>query len=435
MVSLNKIMEKLGFERKSLIQFIVVAIGSQTIFSFYAIRSVLYNPMVEAMGVTHTEFGVLMSLTGIGTIFAALLGFIQNRFSPKLLLVTGLATNGIGVLIIATLPSYNVLLVVFSVMGFIGMGIFWPALLNEVRQIGSDEHQGTAFGFLEFIRRGTELIQNVVAVGIFAVIGGVYGIQVLMVIWSIMILLLAVLYFVVIPSDKERDKYSAEEQNRLAWQGMKMVLLMPEVWLVGFTAAGIYSAYVGLQYFLPFLNSVFVVPVIAGAIFGLINTSFTGMFASPLSGVFADNIFKSPIRYLSVLMSVLCIGLFVLMNFPRGESMLIFTIILLLVVAFMIYLGRGVYYAPIGEMGMPKEISGGAMAVASFVGYSPMFFAYVVYGYQIDNFEPKEAYDRVFFIMFICASIGLISSLILNYRFKRRANDKIDLNESYQKEI
>jgi len=56
----NYITKRLGFKHDTLWPFLVTAIGSQTIFSFYAIRSVLYNPLIETLGVTNTQFGILM---------------------------------------------------------------------------------------------------------------------------------------------------------------------------------------------------------------------------------------------------------------------------------------------------------------------------------------------------------------------------------------
>ena len=414
-----RITNTLGFNQDTLLPFLVTAIGSQTIFSFYAIRSVLYNPLIETLGVTNTQFGILMSLTGLGTIFAAILGFLQNRFDPRTLLVFGLLVNGVGVLLISTAPSYPVLLVIFAVMGFQGMGIYWPAVLNTVRRIAKDSDQGKAFGFLELLRRSTEFLQAMIAIAIFTLLGGTLGIRAAIIASGIMILALCALNFFVLPRE-DHGSQTSHERNKLAAAGMIKVLRMPEVWLIGLTAAGIYAAFVGLQYFLPFLNNVFVLSVFAGAIFGLVNTSIMGMIASPISGVLADNVVKSPMRYLTMLTGVLVVGLVVLVFLPRSPEMLILTMGLLLLLAFLIYLGRGVYYAPIGEIGMPKDISGGAMAVASFVGYSPMFFAYAIYGYQIDNFSPEEGFDRVFSIMIACCIVSFVASFSLNMLCRRR---------------
>ena len=415
----NYITKRLGFKHDTLWPFLCTAIGSQTIFSFYAIRSVLYNPLIETLGVTNTQFGILMSLTGLGTVFAAVLGFLQNRFDPRTLLVLGLLVNGIGVLIISTTPSYPILLVIFAVMGFQGMGIFWPAVLNTVRRIAKDSDQGKAFGFLEFVRRGTEFLQAMIAIGIFAVLGGTLGMRAAIITSGIMIIALCILNFLVLPRE-DHSSQTSQERNKLALDGMITVLRMPEVWLIGLTAAGIYAAFVGLQFFLPFLNNVFVVSVLAGAIFGLVNTSITGMIASPISGVLADNVVKSPMRYLTMITGLLVVGLAVLLVLPRDEAMLTVTLGVLLVLAFLVFLGRGVYYAPIGEIGMPKEISGGAMALASFVGYSPMFFAYAIYGYQIDNYSPEQGFNRVFTIMVTCCCVSFLASFFLNVLCRRR---------------
>lgn len=416
---INALLNKLGFDRTSLVRFLVIAIGSQTIFSFFAIRVVLYNPLKDALGVTNTQLGILMSLTGIGVLFSAVLGFVQNRFDPKHLLMLGLFINGVCVIIISTLPNYAVLLAVYAVMGFVGMAVFWPAVLNSVRRITTHEHQGTAFGFLELIRRSTELVQNMLAIAIFSIVGGTLGVQAAAIFSAIMIFILCFLQYKVLPAEDHTGETSSV-RNKKAFTALKVVLRMPDVWLVGVTAAGIYATYVGTQFFLPFLNNVFVVSVLAGGIFQLFNSAVTGMIASPVSGLLADKVFKSPMRYLLFLLVGLVSGVFLLRMLPRDQALLFLNLGMLMLLAFTTYLGRGVYYAPIGEMGMPREITGGAMAVAAFIGYSPMFFAYTVYGYQIDHYEPEQAFNRIFTIMLFCSCIGASASVLLNLRNRRR---------------
>ena len=420
---MEKLLAKLGFDQQTFMRFLIIALGSQTIFSFIAIRSVLYNPFLEALNVTNTEFGVLMSMTGIGVLVAWALGYVQNRYPRKNILTGGLLLNAACILAVTTSPSYPVLLVIFGIMGFQVMGLYFPTVLNSIASLASAKKQGTAFGTLELIRRILELLQNALAVAIFTMLGGgLLGIKTSMFVSAAMIIAVALLTHFYLPEEPVLD-CDEKDKSKEALKNLKIALKMPEPYLVGLTASGIYAAYVGLQYFLPFLNDVFALPVVAGAVFGLINTSFTGMIASPVSGLLADNVFKSPTRYLNILLTVLVLGLFVILALPRGEGMLWPTMCVLIGLAFLMYLGRGVYYAPIGEMGLPKEIQGGAMSIAAFLGYSPMFFAYALYGYQIDNYESIEAYNRIFMIMIGCSSVGMISSLIL---WKRRKNRKED---------
>ena len=71
---------------------------------------------------------------------------------------------------------------------------------------------------------------------------------------------------------------------------------------------------------------------------------------------------------------------------PRDSKYVLPMMALLLVISVFSGMVRSVYYAPIGEMGVPAEISAAAMAVAACIGYSPSFWAYPLYGSMIDYF-------------------------------------------------
>ena len=50
---------------------------------------------------------------------------------------------------------------------------------------------------------------------------------------------------------------------------------------------------------------------------------------------------------------------------------------------------RGVFWAPMSEVGMPARITGSAFGIGCLIGYAPGMFAYMVYGSILDaNPEP-----------------------------------------------
>jgi len=75
----QRVLDKLGFTKKTLIRFIVIALGSQFIYSINAIRVVLYDPFRESMGISNTQMGFLFSLLGLVGLFALIL----DRNNPK----------------------------------------------------------------------------------------------------------------------------------------------------------------------------------------------------------------------------------------------------------------------------------------------------------------------------------------------------------------
>ena len=66
------------------------------------------------------------------------------------------------------------------------------------------------------------------------------------------------------------------------------------------------------------------------------------------------------------------------------------------------------------EINVPREITGSAMSLGSFIGYLPGAFLYSVYGNILDRNPGISGYRIVFLIMAVCAGAGfLLSSYIL----------------------
>ena len=84
---MSKIIERLGFDRKTFIRFFMVVMNAQMIYAFIDLKAVLYDPFIEALGVTNTQFGVLMGFIGfISTFGGAAVGWLQDRFSIRKIL-------------------------------------------------------------------------------------------------------------------------------------------------------------------------------------------------------------------------------------------------------------------------------------------------------------------------------------------------------------
>lgn len=413
--------KKMNLDKRTLLNFLVVAVGSQIIYSMNAVRSVLYDPFREALGVTNAQLGFLLSLIGIvSTIMYVPGGWFMDRFSNRKLLSINLLITGVCGFYLAASPSYNGLLLVFALFGITQEAFYWAAVLKTVRIIAKDDRQGTAFGALELIRGSTEFATNGLAILIFSIVGqSIFGVKIALAVDSVLIIVMAIITWVVLPEEIYIKAKTAGEKNKIALKGLLKVLIKPEVWMVGIAASSVYTIYIGIMYFLPFLQNVYLIPVTAVAIFGLVNTSVTRMIASPLAGVIGDKKFKSSTHLMRLIFLLVIILLSLIIIIPKTSSFMFITLGILMGITVLTYMLRGVYYAPIGELSMPKEISGSAMSVAAFIGYSPMFWAYATYGSLLDKYEPTIAYTKIFTIQIAFAVIGLLITMILGKKVEK----------------
>ncbi len=417
------IIKKLGFSSKrNFAGFFTVVISGQMIYAaFEAFKGSFYNPLREVLGVNNTEFGLLFSLLGIATFFYVPAGWLNNRFSPRDLLISGLILRVVGLLymVLFTDLSLILLILIAALWGFVD-SFFWPAVLNGTRLFSSEEKQGTAFGFLESFRRLTELIMNAFALYIYTAMGSTNeAMRTIMGIYMVLTILWIFLVYKYVPKLELLRGKTSNEKNKEAFIGLLTALKRPEVWLAGIIAMTTYTLYIDLIYTVPYMQAIYGLSDGQAAIFGLVNASAMGVLGGLISGFVADYVFKSPTKMILTSMFLVFITLVLILILPETASMLTINIILLFLFSLAIFLVRAVFFAPVGEANIPREINGSAMSIVSFLAYSPVLWAYTLNGYIIDNNEASKAYSMIFTIGVSFAVVGLIASFILLRYIKR----------------
>lgn len=411
------IIRKLGFDRVTLVRFIAVALCSQLIYSVDAMRNVVFNSYREMLGVTFAEIGLLYSLTGIVQILAyAPAGWLVNRFSNRALLLWNTLFTAVLSLLLLLNVGYIALIVIFCVFGITKEAVFWTAVLRSVRCIAPDDKQATAFGALELVRGVVELVTNLIVVAAISWLGqSLLGIKAAVAFNVVLMSIAAVFAWLVLPPDAIKGA-SSNEKNKKALQGVITAAKMKSVWLTGLNAGCVYVIYICLMYFAPFLQDVYQLPLSTIAFFALMNSSGVRMLSSPVGGLLGDNLFPSSAHLMRVFFLILGLITLIITAIPVEPSFAGCLMLLFVVVSVACYMLRGVYFAPIGEMGVPREISGAAMSIASIVGYSPAFWTYWFVGWLIDSFPGKQGYSYIFIFMVVASAIGFISSCFLRDR-------------------
>ena len=408
--------------KRSIVNFVLVALCSQLMYAVLGLKVVAIQQMQTMWNLTATELGGLLSIAG----FSATLSYIfspwfHNRFSIRFMLSTGVALTGLLTFCIISTNQYWLLVIMFVIMGFITDGYAWPAVLNGIRVLAAEKAQGKGFGLLELSRGLIELVQNSFAIWLFVKFGeSVAGLKGAMAVNGVIMLVVGFIVWKTYPEETYLSSDSAKAKNKESLMGMITVLKLPEVWLVGITGAAIYSAYVAVPYFQPFLTKEFGLSLTLTSIFALFNGSVTRMFCAPVAGFVSDNVFKGSTNAMRGLLLMIIVTLVVAIFMPRGQSALLVAMGVLIFTTILVYFLRPLYFVPVGEMNMPLRISGSAMAVGSLIVYSPAAWGYLVYGYIIDHYPGSAAYDKIFMIMIGWAVLGIISATILKYRMTHK---------------
>ncbi|HEI8988877.1 MFS transporter [Proteus mirabilis] len=395
-------------------------LGGGTIFKLSSMKDVFYVPMQQDWGLSNTQIGfgftIYAIIQTIG-LFSSL--YIADRFSKKILLPAGLIGVGLCGAYLSTLPPFTGYLIAFGAMAFFGEVVYWPVLLKSVRLLGNKEEQGRMFGFLEAGRGVVDVLVASGALYIFVLFGeGKAGMQAGLIYYTLATIIVGIITYFIVDNDDKKETSSASEANRQVLEGIKNVVKCPNLWLASMSIFFVYSAYCGLTYFIPFLKDIYALPIALIGAYGIINQYALKMIGGPLGGFLADKVAKSPTIYLkwTFLLSAIAMAIFIML--PHDSMNVYLGMTATLGFGAIIFSQRAIFFAPMDEIGTPRQYAGSAMAFGCIIGYMPSMFAYALYGALLDNFEGIQGYNYVFSIMVTFSLLGFICATILAKRIK-----------------
>lgn len=407
----------------------VVLAGQLTYSAFEAFKGSLLLPLTDVLGISIGQFGTLMGWLGIAMFLYIPGGWVNNRFTIRQILVAWSAWRMGTALALYLIPglSFNIMVAIAISWG-IWDAIGWPAVVNGIAFLSKDqdkEGRGLAMGLLESIRRAVEFTMNIAVVSLLAIFADqattVMRIAAITYTLILIPLILAILRFV--PKNATAEPESSNDTaNMAALRGLIHVLAKPRVWMAGIAAMCVYWCYVNLIYSsAPYLSLVYEASAAQAGAFGIFNTGLVGIFAGLVAGLLADYVFKSSTRMMAVALTIIAIGTGILFLIP-GTNVIV-AMLLLIVMAFGVFMGKAVILAPIAELDLPDSINGSAMAVGSFLAYASIFWGNPLTAGLVERAgdNPTAGYQQVFLITIAVALVGASAAWTLDIINRRAA--------------
>lgn len=413
---------------KKWISFGTLVLGAGTIYKLGFLKDAFYVPMQEFMGLSHTQIGTAMSVAGLISTFGFLASiYLTDRVSKKIMIpmsLIGIGLLGIG---LASFPPYWLFLLIYCGLAICADMLYWPTMLKTVRLLGTKEEQGRMFGIME---AGRGLIDTIVAfgaLGIFAAMGSsAAGLKAAIIFYAAVPMVIGVIsYFLLEPDEIKVVTDSGEQldKNKAALNGVIRALKNRNIWLVSFNVFAVYSVYCGLTYFIPFLKDVYALPAVLVGAYGIINQYGLKMLGGPVGGFLSDKVFHSATRYLRIVFVITGAALVAFSFLPHGNMNVYFGMLMTLSIGACVFSMRAIFFAPMDEVDVPREITGSAMSLGAFVGYLPGAFMYSVYGNILDRNPGMGGYRIVFLLMALFAAAGFfLSSYIIGIINKQNSN-------------
>jgi predicted MFS family arabinose efflux permease len=414
-------MEKKKLLNQKQLSFVALMLGGGAIYKLYFIDSVFYIQMQKFMGLSHTQIGLLYSIAGIVTTIGFLTAiFITDRFSKKKMIPLALIVNGLAGLGMATFPSFPTLLILYCCFAICSDMLFWPTMLKTIRLMGSETDQGRMFGFLE---SGRGLIDTIIAfagLGLFTMLGsGALGFKGAIVFFAGLAIALGIFSYFAIEDDEISKVAKSSERNKIAFEGMMKAFKNIGIWIVAFNIFSVYTVYIGIRYFVPFLEDIYSIPIALASAYGIINGYVLKMVGGPIGGYIADKVTKSAAKFIRIMLIITFIFLSINILLPHGKISVYIAFVISISIASSIFCMRAVYFASMEEVKVPREITGSAMALGSFIGYLPGAFMATIYGTILDSNPGLTGYKLVFTTMAVLCLLGVFVSSILVKRIKK----------------
>jgi predicted MFS family arabinose efflux permease len=422
----------------------MVVLTGQWIYIFINLRKTLFDPFMEqGLGLNMMEFSIVLAMQGVASVFGTILiGWLSDRFSLKSVL--GFSAMGIGVvsLAITWLPTmlghYIGLIpncILFAILFVLSECAAWPAVLKGVRVSVPENVQGTAFGVMEGGRGVLNLLGGSIALAVFGIFADAhFGILASMTVTSLLCFAVGLGVYIVMPPVRLATDESVGS-TKVALSGLLDALKSPEIWLCGLTAMFAISFYRAFDtYMNPFMTKAINLPIILAGVIALFTGPVSKIVSGPLAGVLSDLKFKSSMHFMRLLMILLVFAGLALAIMPKNPSTAIVLVVVMVVVMCISYAIKALYFAPIGEMGIPKAKSAAAISVAGTFCYSPKLWVPLVFGPLLEytpslfpngltvfgiEYDPIDcAYSLMYLILTGLVVIGVICASILIPRVK-----------------
>ncbi|MFT9214524.1 MFS transporter [Liquorilactobacillus ghanensis] len=400
---------------------ILLGMAGGTIYDFPYIKYIFYNQLLSAMNINNTQLGVLTTIYGVGCLVLYIPGgFLADHISSKLSLTLSLIMTAILAIVFGLTLNFTISIVIWALLAFSSAFIFWSALIKAVRIVGGEKNGGRMYGIYYAANGLSAALLNFFSLWIYGQSNNSKsGMLLATFSMALVIGLIGILVFIFLPSEDEK---TAERNTKVEFSQIKKILRSPVVWLISIIFFMTYSLFSGVSYLTPYLADVANISNQMSSFLGIIR-NYVFLLLAPLSGLIADRVFHSTLKWFVIGYIVLAFSLLALVflkNLPIG--MVIFLSLIPGMLALSLY---GIQFSIIAESKLPLKLMGLITGFVSLVGYLPDLILPTLYGKILDTNSVVEGYKKVFLFLTIFALVASLFSWVI-YKVNRKKQVEID---------
>ena len=408
--------------KKTLTMFILIIAGEAVFFLPFVVSRIFRPTFLKVFELTNFQLGSAFSIYGMvafASYFAG--GPLADRFSTRKLMAFALISTSLGGVVMAQIPSFSILTMLYGFWGLTTILLFWAALIRATREWGGDLSQGKAYGILDGGRGFFAALMASILVFVFSTFLPENsaeatasqlkdGLSSVILVFSSITALTAVLVFFLIPDSNTRPD---SHENVII--SLKKVLKLPAVWMNSVIVLCAYVGYKCTDDFSLYASDAFGYNDVDSANIGTISY-WARPLAAVAAGLIGDRL--SPSKVISYGFTVVIVGAGIIVLNPSQLNGFVALALVIATTSIGIYGLRGVYFALIHEARIPLSQTGAAVGVVSFLGYTPDIFMGPLMGILLDNSPGTLGHQHVFLSLCIFSVLGLLISFYLRKLIK-----------------
>jgi sugar phosphate permease len=401
-------------------------LGAGALYPLMYLRQNFEISVLEAFQITSTDLGELYSVLGL--VFSLTYipsGWLADRYQPRKLMAFALAAVGVFGLWFATFPSLWELRLIFLGWGIAGGLCFWAALIKAVNVLAGSTEQGRFFGILDGGRGLVEAVLASVAVLLFRELStpddsATVRLAPVIYMYAFAALAFALLVFLFVDDDPNPTPRTVREAGvprprSTLLSDIGRLARIPELWLLAivmaigqmlFWVTYSISAFLQVNYGLTALA--------AGSVV------LTKLWMRPIGGItigFLGDMFSKELL-LAWLLALAASSLIAISFLPLAGNMTAI-IGMVLVIGYLTYAIKGLYWALLDLCPVPRHIIGLAIGLVSFIGYLPDVLLPLYDGYLSRHYPRAQSFQIYFTSVAVCGYLGSVLCIVFWQRSKR----------------
>lgn len=394
--------------KKRILLLILLGMAGGTIYDFPYIKYIFYNQMLSAMNISNTQLGLLSSVFGIICLILYIPGgILADKLNSKHSLTLSLLGTAALAGVFALTLNFYVAIAVWLMLAFTSGFVFWSALIKLVRVVGGEKNSGRMFGIYYASNGLSAALLNFGALWVYGLPADKHlGMVLASLTMAVTIACIAILLFFLLPKDIRAD---GGEEKAPSFRDISKVFTKPTVWAIAVVFFMTYALFSSISYLTPYLTDVVGISTQTSSVLGVVR-NYVFLLLAPVSGLIADKIFKSTLKWFMVGYFVLAIVL-ILISTISGMSPMLVALLSLIpgVLALGLY---GIQFSIISECNIPVALMGATTGFVSLIAYLPDLVLPAWFGKILDT-QKNAGYHTIFLILALFAVVVCLGSVLI----------------------